>query len=213
MGLELSRGGRFDWLVAYEHTRDRHEPGVYHVYNRASNGRKLFRDDEDRELFVDIVNRHLTKSVQFDQRGRPYANFHTDLAMQARNLLTTHYHLVLDQVTPGSICALMRRVIAPYTRHYNVKYGTKGSLFDHEYCSRRIKDRKSHMWRIAYVNDNHSTLGLEHPFSTHSLMLDPDPPSWIDARSALATFGGRDNYLAYLNDREIRNRLDLALRG
>lgn len=174
----------------------------------------MFRDDDDREAFSDMIVRYLSASPTFDSRGRPYVNLRDQVRLFARNILTTHFHLAVEQLQRGGLEQLMQRVGATYTRRFNRKYGTSGDLFEERYGSRRIEDRKSFMWRIAYVNDNHKRLGVEYKFSTHKYFVDPGgPPGWLDSERALRVFGGRDAYLSYLSDREIRNRLDRELRG
>lgn len=199
--------------MAYRYTRDRLEPGTYHVFNQAFPGVRLFRDDEDRRTFESMINRHLSKVLQTDDRGRPYFCLRDEVRMSARNVLTTHYHLVLIQKVPGGIAALMRRVMPAYTRYYHRKYGTSGPLCAKEYSAIKIVGKKSLKYRIAYVNANHKRLREGYEFSTHPLMLDPDDaPTWLEVGPTLRVFGGLDGYLEYMRDYNERRDLDDHLR-
>lgn len=184
--------------MSFLYSEDRKRPGVYHVWARARGGLWMFRDDADRRHFEALINRHLSCVAPVDSRGRPLLWLHGRLRLYARNLLSTHFHLVLWQVEPGVIEQLMRSVMTGYSRYYRRRYGHKGELFEGRYRARRIEDQQSLRWRIAYVHFNHQRLGLDWEFSTHHRLLDPDPPGWIAAAAALKVFGGRESYLAYL---------------
>ena len=153
-------------------TRSRRKPGVYHVYNRAREGRPLFFDDEDRMVFEDIMNRYLSRTPQFDRRGRQYPCFRDAVRLNARCLLTTHHHQILNQMKPGGMDRLMAPTTGAYTRYYNQRHGTEGPLFLGPFRDKPIETPEQFKWRIAYVHDNHKRLGLEYRFSTHRLFLD-----------------------------------------
>lgn len=199
--------------MAYLFAEDRASPGSFHVWGRAFEGVYLFRDDSDRATFEWLIDRHLSGVPQVDSRRRPYVCLRDEVRMCARNLLWTHYHLILWQKERGGIDQLMRRVLAAYTRYYHDKYGTTGSLFPGPYRARRIVGRKSLRWRIAYVHANHKRERLDWRFSTHRLLAGvDDPPSWLEAERTLDVFGGRAEYLGYMDDYLARADLDQQLR-
>lgn len=199
--------------MAYRNTRDRLDPGTYHVYNQAIDGRALFRDDEDRQTFEGMMNRHLSATPQSDPRGRPYVSLRAEVRMSARNVLTTHFHLVLIQRVPGGIAKLIHRVLVAYTRYYHRKYGTSGPLFKAEYSAIKREGRKHVKYVIGYVQNNHKRLRETYRFSTHRLYLNPEEaPSWLDVGPTIRFFGGLDRYVEYIRDFNRRADLDAKLR-
>ncbi|MBJ7458608.1 MAG: hypothetical protein JHD02_05415 [Thermoleophilaceae bacterium] len=199
--------------MAYRFTRERESPGGYHVFHQGLNGIWIFRDDEDRRTFEWMINRHLSEVPSKDSRGRPYVSLREVVRLNARNLMSSHFHLILWQKVPGGIDRLMRRVLAGYVRYYHRKYETSGPLFAGEYRARRLNGPKTFMWRVGYVHDNHKRLGVDYRFSTHGLYLRPDDaPSWLDVSSTLKVFGGPDGYVQYMKKRAERNSLDEELR-
>ncbi|MGK2878025.1 MAG: transposase [Solirubrobacterales bacterium] len=199
--------------MPYLFSQDRREPGGYHVWSHSRDGIWLFRDDEDRKTFEQLMNRHLSAVPHFDRRGRPYRCLRDEVRMCARAVLSNHFHLVLWQKVPGGIDRLMRRVLGAYTLYYHRKYGTSGPLFEGRYRARLIQGRKSFMWRVAYVHDNHKRAGLDWRFSTHRLFVDEqEPPSWLEVTKTLEVFGGLDRYKNYMSDFRHRRALDAALR-
>lgn len=185
--------------MPYDYSEDRRRPGLYHVWVRGRKGVWLFRDDEDRRYFEYLIDRHLASVPPLDSRGRPLEWLYGKLRQCARNLLSSHFHQVLWQTEPGMIERLMHNALGAYSRYYRAKYGFSGQLYDGPYRARRIEDRPSLRWRIAYVHFNHKGMGLDWEFSTHRLFMeDADPPGWLAAQPMLRLFGGRDGYLSYL---------------
>lgn len=198
--------------MAYRFAEDRQSPGAYHVWAKVPEGRALFRDDDDRTYFEWLMDRHLSESARVDARHRQFVPLRDEVGLCARNLLTSHFHLVLWQKTAGGIERLMRRVLAIYTRYYNRKYRTEGALFPGPYRSSRIEGRKSFRWRVAYVHANHKRLRLGWRFSTHASLIDEDPPTWLEAEKTLRAFDGHSEYLAYMEKYLARKDLDAELR-
>lgn len=213
LGLEAQHAWRLDERMAYRYTRDREFIGAYHSFHKGLNGMAIFRDDDDRKMFEWMIQRHLSTVPHKDQRGREYVSLRHEVRLVARNLMTTHFHLILWQKVPGGIDRLMRRVMASYVRYFHRKYGTHGPMFAGEYRARRLDGPKTFMWRVGYVHDNHKRLGVDYKFSTHALYLNPEAaPSWLEVGPTLKIFGGVDGYLEYMRKRAERNALDAELR-
>lgn len=207
------RGHGLDIWVAYRYTRDKLAPGAYHVYNRARDGLRLFRDDADRRQFEYLIDRHISEVVRFDDRGKPYAWLRDEVRMNARNLMYTHFHLILWQRVPGGLDRLMSRVLSSYSRYYHRRYGTDGPLYEGEYRARRIESPAQFRWRVSYVVANHQRLGVDWPFSSHGQLIEPEgASSALDARATLKLFGGTNGYLEYMRKRGRRQALDAELR-
>lgn len=191
--------------MPYLYSRSRWLPGVYHVWARAVDGAWLFRDDDDRRHFEFLVDRHLSTVQRFDRRGRPFAWLRTSVLLCAHNLLSSHFHMVLWQRTEGGIEDLMSRVLPAYVRYYHRRYGTSGPLIEGGFRAREIRGRKSFLWRVAYVHNNHKRMGTDWPFSTHRRLIAEEPPGWLEATRVLEAFGGRSEYLRYMDAfRELR---------
>lgn len=173
----------------------------------------IFRDDDDRRAFASIVNRYLSEVPSLDHFGRPYAQLGSEVKLCARNLLTTHYHLIFNQLAEGGMDNLMRRVINAYTQYFHRRYGTSGSLFAGPFRAKRIEGRKSFLYRVGYVHKNHKREGLDWAHSSHRQFLEPDEaPSWLNVGPVLNAFGGLEEYLEYMEEFEERARLDEKLR-
>jgi hypothetical protein len=209
----MKRGFRLSEGMPYSGARKPKAKSSFHVYNRVRRGLWLFHDDDDRLVFEEMMNRHLSSVPHFDSRGRKYVNLRDKVRMNSRCLMSSHFHNVLTQLRDGGMSELMRRVIAAYTQYHHQRHGSTGSLFAGEYRARMITSAEDFRWRTAYVHDNHPS-GLDYRFSTHRLYLRPeDAPSWLDVEASLQSFGGLDGYKRYLQNRDLRRQLDDELRG
>lgn len=119
-------------------------PAFYHVYNRASGERNLFRDDDDRIFFMSLLQKYLTETdIVIDQKQRELPKYEVELI--AYCLMSSHFHLLLYQYSDTrAIEGYMRSVSTVYSIYYNKKYKSKGHVFQSSY-------KASHMSNEAYL--------------------------------------------------------------
>ncbi len=88
-------------------------PGaLYHVTARGNAQRDLFLDDEDRERFLSVLDRVVSR-------------FH--LLLHAYCLMDNHYHLLLE--TPeANLSKAMRQINGVYTQAFNRRHGKVGHV-------------------------------------------------------------------------------------
>jgi putative transposase len=110
-----------------------------HVIHRGHNGKFLFGDDTDYELFLALL------------KGSSEAEA---VAVHTFALMTNHYHLI---VTPDSETALpnaMRRANGDYAKYFNRKYQRFGTLFAGRYRAPMLKDENYCLTCMRYVDLN-----------------------------------------------------------
>ncbi|MGH2959131.1 MAG: transposase [Solirubrobacterales bacterium] len=186
---------------------DRVQTGPHHVYNRARCGRAVFRDDADRELFIELLESRLGRA-KFRSRRFRHAAAVLDAEVCAMCLMTTHFHLIIWQHESEALRRLMQSVMIAYVRSYNRKYGTSGALFAGPFRARQLIGRKDLRWTTAYVHANHPE-GPNYRFSTHRAYLDDlDRPGWLNTTLALDAFGGRTAYATFMRDHATRAELN-----
>jgi len=114
-------------------------PGaVYHVTSRGNGRQAIFRDDEDRARFLDI----LSQSV--DTYG---------IKLHGFVLMSNHFHLQLE--TPrGNLGEFMRHFNITYTSHYNRRHKRSGHLYQGRYKSVLV-DKDAYMSQVSrYIHLN-----------------------------------------------------------
>src|ERR1051326_512915 len=93
--------------------RLQYEGAVYHVMNRGVQRRRIFRNDQDLQLFVTTLGEACAK---------------TDWRVHAWCLMSTHFHLVLE--TPrANLVEGMKWLLGTYTNRYNRRHKLFGRLF------------------------------------------------------------------------------------
>ena len=180
-------------------------PGaVYHVMARGDRREAIFRDDDDRKMFLAALS---------EACGR------TGWKVHAYVLMGNHYHLVIETPEPNLVLG-MSWLQNTYTRRFNVRHGLWGHLFGGRYKAVAVDERDEEYFRILvdYVHLNAARAGLVglteglEAFPWSSLAAAYIKPvrgrgSWMEVARALRahrfedTSAGRKGYLAYLEAR------------
>lgn len=175
----------------------------FHVYNRQRDRDPIFRDDEDRRMFLWMISRYLMPVPQHDARGRAYRNLRGHVEVLAFALMLNHFHLVIRQLRPDGMRMLMNGAMSSYVRYFNGKYGENGSMFGERYRASEKSDRRSLLNAISYVHDNHA-LDCLCEFCSHRYYSNPgiEVPAWISVEAGLQRFGDSARYLDYRQMRQ-----------
>ena len=140
--------------------------GIYHVTSRGIQKLPIFRDDDDRESFLEIlgvvVAKYAWTCLEFCE-------------------MTNHFHLLV-QTPDANIAAGMRLLNGLYARTFNAKYGLRGHLFESRYGSELVETVEQLIAAVLYIAYNPVVAGLcddpaEWPWSSiaASLGLQPAP--------------------------------------
>jgi REP element-mobilizing transposase RayT len=149
-------------------------PAYYHVYNRASGERKLFRDKSDREYFLDLIQKHLAENYDENNPAKTYA-----VEVVAYCLMGTHFHLLLYQEEDAeAITGYMRSVSTAYSMYYNRKYKSKGHVFQSKFRASRISNESylQHITRYIHLNPRRYE---EWPWSSYNDYIGKLDQDWV----------------------------------
>lgn len=117
---------------------------TYHVTTRGVDRQDIFRSDDDRAVFLRLLDR----SVR--ERG---------WELLAYCLMGNHLHLVLTTPEPD-LDSGMRDLLARYALYFNRTHGRSGHLFGRRYHSVVVEDDRQLMATIRYVGRNPVAAGL-----------------------------------------------------
>jgi len=108
-------------------------PGaVYHITSRGNEKKPVFKDDQDRENFLNTIQ-HVTKRYNW--------------ICHAYCLMTNHFHLLIE--TPdGNLSLGMRQLNGVYTQLFNKWHGRVGHLFQGRYKAILIQ-KDSHLLEVC----------------------------------------------------------------
>jgi putative transposase len=111
----------------------------HHITQRGNNKEKVFFDDEDRRLYLDILQRYKNKY---------------GIKILAYCLMGNHVHIL---VAPGQEMALARAMGGTnlvYTQHVNRKYNRSGRLWQNRFFS-SVVEEESYLWAVMrYMEQN-----------------------------------------------------------
>ena len=95
------------------------EAGYYHVINRGVQKRNIFIDDEDFEIFLDLI---LFVNNKFDMEVMSYC------------LMNNHYHLLV-KTNSDNLSLIFQYINTNYSKYFNYKYKKVGTLWQGRFQS------------------------------------------------------------------------------
>ena len=170
----------------------------YHVYNRGVNRRKIFLDEEDYAVFLNLLKRYLSKEPVKDKKGREYPWLYNDLELLAYCLMPNHFHLLFFQLEEQAITTLLRGVCTAYTRHFNQKYQRVGHLFQDRFKASLISNDSylHHISRYIHLNPEEYEMW---PFSSLPHYLQIKKAEWVRPERLMDDFPP-DEYRKFLRE-------------
>jgi len=156
-------------------------PGaVYHVIARGNERREIFRDDADRQLYLDRV-RHYQEKFGFK--------------LYAYCLLTNHLHLALE-TGQVPLSRIMLGIQGSYTQAFNRRHRRAGHLFQGRYKAFLVQKDRYLIALVRYIHENPIKAKIVGRASEYLWSSDPyyrkgEGPDWLDVDFVLGTLGPR----------------------
>lgn len=156
-------------------------PGaVYHVIARGNERREIFRDDADRQLYLDRV-RHYREKFGFK--------------LYAYCLLTNHLHLALE-TGQVPLSRVMLGIQGSYTQAFNRRHRRAGHLFQGRYKAFLVQKDRYLIALVRYIHENPIKAKIVGRASEYLWSSDPyyrkgEGPDWLDVDFVLGILGPR----------------------
>ena len=157
-------------------------PGaLHHIIFRGIEQRLIFRDDRDRDQFIDRLSEILAE---------------TDTPCYAWALMPNHVHFLLKTgLTP--IATIMRRLLTGYAGYFNRRHRRHGHLFQNRYKSILCQEEPYFRELVRYIHLNPLRAKLveeikaldKYPYSGHSVVLGSVRRDWQQVDYVLGFFG------------------------
>jgi putative transposase len=171
-------------------------PGVFHhIIIRGIERRKIFRDNRDRENFLERLGKLLLE---------------TKTGCFAWAFLPNHAHFLL-RTGEVPLATLMRRLLTGYVVSFNRRHKRHGQLLQNRYKSLVCQEETYLQELVRYIHLNplrarvvpHLAALNSYPYCGHSALMGKRKRSWQDVDYVLHSFGGRiwnarKEYLAYV---------------
>jgi len=158
-----------------------HVPGgVYHAMLRGNGGQEVFRSDEDRLYFYDLVEEGVER---FGHRIHGFC------------LMGNHLHLVV-QVAEVPLSKIMQNLAFRYTRWFHRRTRSVGHLFQGRYKAILVDADAYLLALVRYVHLNPVRAGLveqpeTYPWSGHRGYLGLTSIPWLHTEWVLGQFAKR----------------------
>jgi putative transposase len=159
-------------------------PGaLHHIIARGIERTKIFRDDPDRNNFLERLGGILKE---------------TKTPCLAWALMPSHIHLLL-RTGQTPLATLMRRLLTGYAVTFNRRHRRYGYLFQNRYKSILCQEEPYLLELVRYIHLNPIRGGFvedmeglaKYPFSGHSAILGRVKRDWQDTRGVLDIFDER----------------------
>jgi len=157
-------------------------PGaLHHIMARGIEGGKIFRDNKDRDHFIERLGNILKD---------------TETACYAWALIPNHFHLLL-RTGPTPVTTVMRRLLTGYAQWYNRRHQRQGHVFQNRYKSILCQEDKYFLELVRYIHLNpiraKTVKDIEilnsYKYSGHSAIMGKVGNTWQDINAVLVMFG------------------------
>jgi REP element-mobilizing transposase RayT len=108
----------------------------YHIFQRGNHKDVIFRDTADRVWFMSKLDEYCERDGQ---------------QIVAYCLMDNHFHLVLRQADGVTITRTLKSLLGGYSKHYNRRYATAGTLFQGRFQAKLIDNPAYNPWHLARV--------------------------------------------------------------
>jgi putative transposase len=170
---------------------------LHHIIIRGIEKRNIFRDDEDREDFIERLSVILPA---------------TGIICYAWALMSNHVHLLLRSGEAG-ISKVMRRLLTGYAVSFNHKYRRHGQLFQNRYKSIICQEDTYLKELVRYIHLNPLRANMvpdlemlrRYPYCGHKAIMGKVRHAWQDAGYVLSYFAkntdtARKAYMEFIKE-------------
>ncbi len=118
--------------------REEYKGGIYHVIARGNNKEYIFKEDIDKEYFIEQI-----KETVEGMGYRVYGFV----------LMDNHYHIII-QTMDRKLQEIMHQINNKYSKYYNSKYKRIGHVFQGRYKAILVQDERYLVELLRYVHQN-----------------------------------------------------------
>lgn len=175
------------WLLMARQWRIEYPGALYHVLSRGNGRQDIFLSDDDRVLFLDLIQELSDRFA---------------IEVYAYVLMGNHYHLLLK--TPdANLSRGMQWFGTAYTRKFNLLNNRSGHLFQGRFKS-IIVENDAYLLRLScYIHRNPLRAGIVERLSDYKwssyqyYAYRKKAPDWLKTSLIFGQVSGKDKYQAY----------------
>lgn len=137
------------------------EGEFYHIYNRGTDKRTIFKDNSDYRRFMELLFlTNTTDSVNIRDIRKItdsiYALERADMLVHigAFCLMPNHFHILLTPAVDGGIQKFMLKLSTGYSMYFNKRYIRTGALFEGRFKSEHVHSDEYLKYLFSYIHLN-----------------------------------------------------------
>ncbi len=178
----------------------------YHIYNRGTEKRHIFQDQQDYSIFLTYLRNYLVpkdeealrdiiedwhSSKEEKKRAKhdlDLNNFSDEITLLAYCLMPNHFHFLIKQKGPNSIDKFMNSLGTRYTMYFNKKYKRVGSLYQGVYKASMVFTDDQLLKLSKYIHKQAlavpSLTGSGQP-SSYPVFINKEKNDWVTPQEIL----------------------------
>lgn len=178
----------------------------YHLYNRGTEQRNIFRGDFDLLRFSFLLYVcNSTKSIDVrelkeNNEGLPFGKIdrgETIVNIGSWCLMPNHFHILVKEKIEGGITKFMLKLATAYSMYFNKLYNRSGRLFQGPFQSSHINKDEYLKYLFAYIHlnpikliePNWKEIGISDRISSQKYLANYQYSSCLDYTGASRDFG------------------------
>lgn len=127
----------------------------YHLYNRGTEKRIIFREKRDYEHFLYLMYVCNTeKSIELRKIGKNFDRGETIVDIGAFCLMPNHFHLLIHEKIENGISKYMHKLLTAYSMYFNKKYKRTGKLYENIFKSIHVNKDVYLKYLYSYIHLN-----------------------------------------------------------
>lgn len=137
------------------------EGEFYHVYNRGTDKRLLFRDDTDRHRFMKLLYisntaEHINVRNLLRKNNEPYTFDRGAplVTIGAYCLMPNHFHMLLTPIVKDGVSLFMKKLCTGYSMYFNKRYNRTGTLLESRFKAKWVDNDMYLKYLYAYIHLN-----------------------------------------------------------
>ncbi len=137
------------------------EGEFYHVYNRGTDKRVIYKDQADYRRFQELLYlSNSTNSINIRDVKKQYQQIYdfkkndTLVAIGAYCLMPNHFHILLTPVVENGVKMFMQKLSTSYVMYFNKRYERKGGLFEGNFKAQHANEDRYLKYLFSYIHLN-----------------------------------------------------------
>jgi len=180
--------------------REKSPSGLYHAMVRGINKEQIFKDHEDRIVFLE-------KLMKVKERS--------ECKIYAYCLMNNHIHLLIGE-GKETIGHVMRRLGSAYAYWYNQKYNRVGYLFQGRFRSEPVDTDSYFLIALRYIHQNPVKAGIsrncgDYPWTSYHEYINHEnhAKGMVDTELGLDVAGGLRQFVEFHQVQEDCDMIDI----